>query len=96
MSKAYETKAWKWFTVTGKGLTGLMALDEQDALKAKEEKIVAAEWAATAVLSGDADPLLTVDKDGDCALEGTVSLDEVELDGAKLKLCEFKEKCRAR
>lgn len=43
MLKAYVRKRWKRFTDTGKGMTDLPMLDEQDALMAEEEAVVAAE-----------------------------------------------------
>lgn len=62
MRKEYARKAWKRLTDTGRDLTDLSMLDEQDALMAKVEEVVAAERAVAAVPAVDNDSLLDVKK----------------------------------
>lgn len=69
--------------------------DEQDALTAGEEEVVAAKPADVAVPAVNVDVLLAVDTNDDWELDGTAGLDVIEHVGVKRKLCELLEKCRA-
>lgn len=55
MLKAHGCKAYKRFTDTGKNLTDLPMLGEQDASMAVEEAVVAAEPVVAAVLTWSVD-----------------------------------------
>lgn len=80
-SEAYVRKAWKVFVDTGKDLTDLPTMDEQDALKAEEDEVVAANPAPAAVPTVINEALLDVNKDGYWYLEDAVGLDKVERAG---------------
>lgn len=63
--EAYDSKARKRFTDTGKNLTNLPTFDEQDALMAEEGEVVAVEAVVAAVPAVNNDAFLDVNKDDD-------------------------------
>lgn len=62
LSKAYTRKAWKQFMDADKDLTELPVMEEQDALRAEYEKVVAAKPVGAAVPAVDNDKLLDVNE----------------------------------
>lgn len=94
--KGYARKAWKRVMDTGKDLTNLPMLDEQDALIAEEENAVATEPAAPTVCFVLNHSCLDSNADGNCELEGAGGLDTVHCVEGKRKLRERQEKCRAK
>lgn len=81
---------------TGANLTYLPILGEQDALKAEEHDVVAAELMASEVSTVDSDAFLNVIEIEDWELEGAVGLDKVERVAVNRKLCELQEKRRSK
>lgn len=92
MSETGVRKTWNRFSDTNKDLTHLPTMNDQDALMAEDEKIVAVEPAAAAVPSVDDDVRLAVHEDDDREGEGAVGLDDVELVEVKRELCKLQKK----
>lgn len=89
MSDAYARKTGKRLMDTGKDVTDMPTLDEQDALIAEEGEVAAAELLGAAVPTIHNDPLLDVSEDDEWELDGVFSLNEVERAGVRRKFCEL-------